>query len=239
MINNKIFKLILTDKENAKFNMQMDKILANSFKEDDLPILRLYSWKDSFTVGLSQKCEDYPLYIKEYKNNCAKRITGGGILFHGHDLSYSLILPSSYMDGLSVKQSYEQICQFLITFYKQLGLNACFAKDSKNVTLSKSEFCQVGFEAYDILVNDIKIGGNAQKRSKKMIFQHGSIPIKTTKKDIKIGSSLEDFSIHLSFDEARQKVIEAFKKAFNVKFEQSDLTKEQKEKLNLLLEDKK
>ncbi|RXJ97479.1 ligase [Malaciobacter molluscorum] len=239
MLKNKIFKLIVTDKENAKFNMSIDKILVNSFNEDDLPILRLYTWEKSFTVGLSQKCDDFPTYKIEYKNNCSKRITGGGVLFHGHDLSYSLILPSSYMTGLSVKQSYEQICQFLLTFYRNLGLNTCFAKDSKNVTLSKSEFCQVGFEAYDILVNDIKIGGNAQKRSKKMIFQHGSIPIKSTKKDIKIGSSLEDFSIKLSFDDAKQKLIEAFKETFNVKFEKTEITEEQKQRLNLLLEDEK
>ena len=41
-----------------------------------------------------------------------KRITGGGVLFHGHDISYSLLLSNDEFTGLSVKQSYEKICQF-------------------------------------------------------------------------------------------------------------------------------
>ncbi len=31
------------------------------------------------------------------------------------------------------------------------------------------------------LVNSKKIGGNAQKRTRKLIFQHGSIPLKSKK----------------------------------------------------------
>ncbi|PHO11160.1 ligase [Malaciobacter canalis] len=239
MKKNKIFRLILSTNESAKINMGIDKVLVNSFENDNLPILRLYTWQKSFTVGLSQKCEDYPTYIKEYKNNCAKRITGGGVLFHGHDLSYSLVLPSSDFQGLSVKQSYEKICQFLLLFYKNLGLNSCFAKDSPNVTLSKSEFCQVGFEAYDILVNETKIGGNAQKRTKRVIFQHGSIPIKGVNNDKKIGSTLEDFNINLSFEEAIEKVIKAFEKSFEATLKESSLTSKENDKLVKLLEENK
>lgn len=73
-------------------------------------------------------------------------------------------------------------------------------KDIESIVLSKSPFCQVGFEAYDIIVNGRKIGGNAQKRAKNVIFQHGSIPIKSIKNDEKYGASLEDFSINLDFD---------------------------------------
>ncbi|AXH10101.1 ligase [Malaciobacter halophilus] len=239
MKKNKIFRLILSDNETAMFNMTLDKTLVSLFEEQNLPILRLYTWQNSFSVGLSQKCEDYPTYVKKFKNNCAKRITGGGVLFHGHDLSYSLVLPSSDFEGLSVKQSYENICQFLLKFYKDLGLNSCFAKDSQDVTLSKSEFCQVGFEAYDILVNNTKIGGNAQKRTKKVIFQHGSIPIKGIKNDEKIGSTLEDFNINLSFEEAKKRVIKAFENSFKATLKNSSLTKEENEKLIQLLGENK
>jgi lipoate-protein ligase A len=207
MNKNKIFRLILSTNESAKLNMGIDKVLVDSFEENNLPILRLYTWQKSFTVGLSQKCEDYPTYIKEYKNNCAKRITGGGVLFHGHDLSYSLVLPSSDFQGLSVKQSYEKICQFLLLFYKNLGLNSCFAKDSQ--------------------------------RTKKVIFQHGSIPIIGVNNDEKIGSTLEDFNINLSFEEAIEKVIKAFEKSFEATLEKSSLTNKENDKLVKLLEENK
>lgn len=236
MFDNKDFRLILSSCSDAKTNMSIDKALAKAYKSGDLPILRLYTWENSFTVGLSQNTDEYSLYKKQYNNNCAKRITGGGVLFHGHDISYSLVLPSEYFSHLNVKQSYEKICQFLLTFYNDLGLEACFAKDSKEITLSKNEFCQVGFEAYDILVNGTKIGGNAQKRSKKMIFQHGSVPVKKTTNDIKLGASLEDFNINLSFKEIESKLIDSFKKSFNINFKQSQLTELEKIELNNILE---
>ncbi|MFV0562795.1 lipoate--protein ligase family protein [Malaciobacter mytili] len=237
MIKNKKFRLIVSNKQNTKVNMSIDKALASCFKENDLPILRLYTWENSFTVGLSQKCEDYKEFINEYKNNCAKRITGGGVLFHGHDLSYSLVLPSNDFEGLSVKQSYERICQFLLTFYKNLGLEASFAKDLPSVQLSKHEFCQIGYEAYDILVNGTKIGGNAQKRAKKMIFQHGSIPIYGLNNKKRVGSSLEEFNINMNFEEATKRVIEAFKESFDVEFLNSSLNSIESEKLTKILEE--
>ena len=233
---NKQFRLILSPKTNSKTNMAIDASLVSCFKENDTPILRFYTWENSFTIGASQKFEDYIKLEEEYHSNCAKRITGGGVLFHGHDISYSLLVPSSWFNHLSVKESYEQICQFLLYFYKDLGLDTCFAKDLKEINLSKSNYCQVGFEAYDIIVNKIKIGGNAQKRSKKLIFQHGSIPLLKTEENDKFGSSLEDFEIYLTFKEIENKLIKAFEKSFNSKLILSELKKEEKEKLNKLLE---
>ncbi|APW65044.1 MULTISPECIES: lipoate--protein ligase family protein [Arcobacteraceae] len=235
-MKNKQFRLILTPRNNAKINMAIDNAIASSYKENDTPILRFYTWENSFTLGLSQNFEDYTQLKEQYNNNCAKRITGGGVLFHGHDLSYSLTIPSSWFKNLSVKQSYEQICQFLLHFYKELGFNTCFAKDLEQINLSKNEFCQVGFEAYDIIVNNKKIGGNAQKRSKKMIFQHGSIPLIKTQDDDKFGSSLEDFKINLTFKQLEEKLISAFEKCFDAKLVLDELNTIEKEKLNKLLE---
>lgn len=234
-MKNKQFRLVLTPTYNAKTNMAIDNALASSFKEEDTAILRIYTWQNSFTLGVSQKIEDYSKLEEQYDYNCAKRITGGGVLFHGHDISYSVVLPSSWFKDLSVKQSYEQICQFLLFFYKDLNLDTHFAKDLKQINLSKNEFCQVGFEAYDIIVNNKKIGGNAQKRSKKMIFQHGSIPLEKTKEDDKFGSSLKDFDINLTFKEVEEKLIKAFKKAFDAKLIISEINSKEQEELNILL----
>jgi len=234
-MKNKQFRLILTPKYDAKTNMAIDSILASSFKENDTAILRFYTWEKSFTLGMSQKFENYKDLEKEYNYNCAKRITGGGVLFHGHDISYSLVMPSSWFKDLSVKQSYEQICQFLLYFYKDLGLDTHFAKDLEQINLSKSDFCQVGFEAYDIIVNNKKIGGNAQKRSKKIIFQHGSIPLEQTIQSDKFGSSLKDFNINLTFKELEEKLIKAFEKTFDAQLILSLLNDDEKVKLNNLL----
>ncbi|WP_323592619.1 lipoate--protein ligase family protein [Aliarcobacter butzleri] len=223
MIFNNKFRLIISQNLSSNDNTNIDKALFKAFENGSLPILRLYSWQKSVTFGAGQNPSDYENLLKEYKNNFSKRITGGGVLFHGHDISYSLVLPSTFIDNRSVKETYELICSFILEFYSNLGLEASFAKDIKSIVLSKSPFCQVGFEAYDIIVNGRKIGGNAQKRAKNVIFQHGSIPIKSIKNDEKYGASLEDFSINLDFDEAINKLKEAFEKTFNAQLLESQL----------------
>jgi len=242
MINYKsTFRVIQSEKNSAKENMSTDDALLSSYEEKNHAILRLYTWEKSFTIGVSQDFSNYVI-CDDYNGNYAKRITGGGVLFHGHDLSYSLVIPTSYLEGLNIKESYECICTFILNFYRKLGLDAKYAKDNEKIELSKNEYCQVGFEAYDILVNGKKIGGNAQRRTKKAIFQHGSIPIKSLddskKVNEKIGFTLEDLNLKIDFEEAKVKLIESFEESFNVELEYSTLTQKEIEKKNKLLKDK-
>jgi len=238
MIFNNKFRLIKSKDLSAKANSCLDFVLFKTFNKDSLPVLRLYSWETSVTFGLSQNPSDYVTLLKEYKNNFAKRITGGGVLFHGHDISYSLIIPASYIQDKGVKETYELICSFILNFYSSLNLKANFAKDIEEIVLRKDAFCQVGFEAYDIIINGQKIGGNAQKRAKNVIFQHGSIPLKTIKKDKQYGSSLEDFSIELDFNDAADALQKAFEKTFNAELIQSQLSDNEQNIYNKLYEGK-
>jgi lipoate-protein ligase A len=43
--------------------------------------------------------------------------------------------------------------------------------------VGRNPFCFAGRETYDILIDGRKIGGNAQRRLKNVIFQHGSVPV--------------------------------------------------------------
>ena len=206
------FKFIDSPKLSAKANMDFDKSLVENF--DDTPIFRLYSWeKDSFTIGRFQKIEDIS-DIKKFGNNYAKRITGGGLLLHGYDISYSILLPIDLLGSKNVKQSYEYICSFILNFYKKLGLHVEYAKDI-DLNLSKSFFCQEGFEAYDMICEGKKVGGNAQKRTKSLIFQHGSIPLKIDKREFS-GCSLEEFGIYLYETEAKELLKQSFVETFGI-----------------------
>lgn len=235
------FRVIIDGQNSAINNMSTDDALLSCFDKDDKAILRFYYWKKSFTIGISQDFSMYD-FCDEFHGNYAKRVTGGGVLFHGHDLSYSLVIPTPLLDGYNIKQSYEKICYFLLSFYKKLGLKTNYAKDDDSVQLSKNEFCQVGFEAYDILVNGQKIGGNAQRRTKKAVFQHGSIPLYSVENSNmqkeKFGISLEDLDIKLSYEEATKLLIESFEETFDVDLEYSQLNSKEKEKKEELIKEK-
>ncbi|AXK48666.1 ligase [Aliarcobacter trophiarum LMG 25534] len=234
--NNK-FRLIISQNLSSIENSNIDKALFKSFSKNSTPILRLYSWQDSVTLGAGQNIDDYKKLQRDYKSNVSKRLTGGGILFHGHDISYTILINPNEIENRDVKETYFLLCQFLIRFYETLDLNPKFAKDIKEITLSKSPFCQVGFEAYDIIIDGKKIGGNAQKRAKSCILQHGSIPLFSKNSSEFFGSSLEDFSKKLSFEEAKNILIKAFEEVFNVEFFEDKLNNEEIKIYNELCKD--
>jgi len=158
--------------------MAVDEALLSNFKEGDLPIFRLYRWESSLSLGRFSKL-DVSIDLEILKNQnlpFVRRMSGGGILVHGGDISYSLILPRESLKETGVKQSYAYLCKFLINFYERLALRAEFAYDLE-VTISKSPICMLANEPYDIIIDGKKIGGNAQRYTKNALFQHGSIPL--------------------------------------------------------------
>lgn len=235
----KEFRLIHSGTLSARENMAIDRVLFNNYAQINKPILRVYTWKKSFTYGVSAKISEIKnkKELLLYGDNFSKRMTGGGILFHGNDISYSLVIPVSYMGSLNVKLSYEKICQFLLDFYKSLGKDAIYAKDDKSIMKSSSEFCQLGFEDYDILIDGKKIGGNAQRRTKEMIFQHGSIGITRESIALHVGNSLEDFDVKISYEEATEKLIQSFERTFSVILKDSILETQEQAELEKILQE--
>jgi len=171
---------------NSKFshpyvNMAVDESLLESYSKTGVPVLRIYGWKPAgFSVGFSQ---DTPavLDLQKCKSDnipVVKRLTGGTIIFHDDEITYSLVCSQSDIPEIStVKEGYKHICGGLIDFYGRLGLDARFSLYDPQAFKNKSAFCFASCQDYDIMINGKKIGGNAQRRKKNLILQHGSIPL--------------------------------------------------------------
>ena len=115
-----------------------------------------------------------------------RRITAGGTIFHYRELSYSLVCSKDKINGCnSIDDSFGIISLFLVNAYKRLGLEPKFAVEQKprffkrSLTKRRDSFCFASKEKYDIVINGKKLGGSAQRRRKDIIFQHGSIPLKS------------------------------------------------------------
>lgn len=179
------WRLILNDPMDLYSNMALDEALYLRYCLGGMaPTLRFYSWqKAAFSLGYFQDAGKNINPLECVKNGIyfVRRITGGGIIFHDREVTYSMVFSRKHMPRTgSVTGSFKTICSFLINFYKNLGLDPAFAvdqgwdKDSNGM----SELCFASREKYDIIVNGRKIGGNAQKRGADVVFQHGSIPLK-------------------------------------------------------------
>jgi len=178
----KKWRFIFSGHQPPPLNMAIDETLLDLYLLSPDPILRIYGWKPhGFSLGCSQQAE-LVLHAEKCRKDgipLVKRATGGGIIFHGNEVTYSLVCSEEDIGSPpSVKDAYRVICSFLIESYNRFGLQPCFAIDSPDGRQKiKSSFCFSSFEDYDILVRGKKIGGNAQKRKKKIILQHGSVPL--------------------------------------------------------------
>ena len=182
----KNWRLIDTGSLPGPANMAIDEALLRSFEPaKSLPILRLYGWSPpALSLGRFQSA-DQVLNLERCREDdvaIVRRITGGGVIYHAEEITYSIVCtPGQIPPAASVKDSFRVLTGFLLAFYRQLGLDAAYALDSAPVGARLGErtaFCFAGKESFDILVNGCKIGGNAQRRMKELIFQHGSIPLK-------------------------------------------------------------
>lgn len=179
------WRLIDTGPLDGPSNMALDEALLTCFDPgSSLPVLRLYGWNPpAFSLGRFQQ----PNGVIDLER-CARagipvvrRVTGGGCIFHAEELTYSIVCtPGQISDIVGVKESFRRLCGFLLLAYRRLGLSPYFAVDSPDGPARLGErtpLCFAGTEAYDILVAGRKLGGNAQRRTRGIIFQHGSIPL--------------------------------------------------------------
>jgi len=233
----KKFKLIRSHPGSAAYNMALDEKIFSSFLEDNIPVFRVYRWRaPSFTYGISQSPEDALNLDLCLKNNVeiAKRMTGGGVLFHHDEITYSFVCSKDDIgESKEILVSYRNICKFLINFYQSLGLKASFAclEDDFVSKSSPNKLCSASHEKYDIVINGRKIGGNAQKRRRQVIFQHGSIPLRVDWEMVRryainlpknISQSVTTLSDELKplpdKEQLQEKLIKSFKNTFEIEF---------------------
>jgi lipoate-protein ligase A len=179
------WRLIDTGPLSGPENMAIDEALLACFLPgSSLPVLRLYGWAPpAFSHGRFQQPEQI-LRTRRCREDgipVVRRITGGGVIYHQEELTYSLVCPVTALpDSRNVKGAFFHLTAFLLDFYRRLGLAPCHAVDYRDDRPLgvRTPVCFAGTESCDILLGGRKIGGNAQRRLKEVVFQHGSIPLR-------------------------------------------------------------
>ncbi|MCF7908013.1 MAG: lipoate--protein ligase family protein [Candidatus Omnitrophica bacterium] len=225
----KRWRLIVDKKKDGYYNMAVDEAILLNYQTQRVPTLRIYGWSEPFiTLGYSQE----PNEVLELTNKLPflKRVTGGSAILHDRELTYSItcVLEDLSLTS-SVKESYKTICSFLINFYQSLGISVKYAKDTEETSLDEqTPFCFSSWQKLDLVAADKKIGGNAQRRKRNLIFQHGSIPqeldfsiidkaIKTPFDVRKRATSLEQLlGHHTDFSSLSQLLAKSFENTFGL-----------------------
>ncbi len=156
--------------------MAIDNALLNAHIAGKRPsMLRFYTW-DRPTLSLGYHQRDYPERWNQVTWDgellpIVRRPTGGRGVLHQGDLTYAVIT-SGLAPGR--KESYEQICRFLIEGFGRLGVVLRYGDRGRGYIHQPD--CFGTATAADLVLPDgSKLIGSAQLRRDGAILQHGSI----------------------------------------------------------------
>lgn len=161
----------------AAQNMAHDFLLLNRYEPVDALRIRHYNWiRPAYTFGMSQSYTYACSEISDPSAEICRRPTGGGVVNHLEDWTYSLVIPASHVLARSQPaDSYRSIHECIVAAMEVQGAKVLLNlaspdKKTPSVCFEKSE-------VYDIVLNNrpIKVAGAAQKRSKKGYLMQGSI----------------------------------------------------------------
>ena len=172
-------RLMIMGKNSAAMNMAIDEAILITRKETPTPTLRFYDWANpAFSFGYFQNiASDVDVQAcRQEKIELVKRMTGGGTVLHGWDLTYSLILPR-YSGEKSVSQMYQQIGKNLVNAFVKLGIPASLNCISKNQSNSSQNLCLIDLAENDVLLNNKKIAGVSVRRNRNGILFQGYISL--------------------------------------------------------------
>jgi lipoate-protein ligase A len=148
--------------------MALDEVL---FTSADEPTLRFYRWQQpSLSFGYFSRYAD--VEAEAPQRDLVRRWTGGGIVLHGTDVTYSLVVPHPYLPPSTAARSIYAFVHCAIA--DALGPVAqveLAAADAPKV----SDACFANAVTADLLARGRKIAGAAQRRTRGGLLQQGSI----------------------------------------------------------------
>lgn len=176
-------KVINSGPDTGVTNMGTDReIMEEITAEPSYAVLRWYTWQPAaFSLGYGQKVEnlfDTDL-LKSQKIDCCKRPTGGSVVYHSGDLSYSLTIPrDNPWEVCTGSDLYRFVNGAFVKALEELGIPASVPAETpsaQDVSPEIRNLCLAFHSPGDILLNGKKLGGSAQRRLRKVWQQQGFI----------------------------------------------------------------
>ena len=163
--------------------MAFDETLLESASQSGRPLLRFYGWTErAASFGYSQKYAEVARLT--FLRPLVRRPTGGGLVPHDADWTYSLVFPRDHWwYACRAQESYRRVHEWIHAAFARLDvpteLSSCCRKELPGQ-------CFVGMEQFDILWQGKKIAGAAQRRNRQGLLIQGSVqppPLSLAKAD--------------------------------------------------------
>jgi len=182
----RLFALLIVyhdvDSRSAAMNMAIDEALLETAT---VPTIRFYEWDHpALSFGYFGKFNEVP----NHDRDIVRRWTGGGIVFHGEDLTYSLVIPATddafNESSMSIYEKvHAAVCAALIKEGISAELSSVAALYERRPEVDSAvidrrynkDACFANPVRADVLSNGQKVAGAAQRRTRRGLLQQGSI----------------------------------------------------------------
>jgi lipoate-protein ligase A len=154
------------------FNMALDEALLHAAPRLGRPVLRFYGWTEpAASFGYFQKYADIARLTP--LRPLVRRPTGGGLVPHDADWTYSLAFPPMHeWYSLSATDSYRRVHEWIRAAFAALGVATEVAPVCNKALPGQ---CFQGHEKYDLLCRGQKLAGAAQRRTRDGLLIQGSV----------------------------------------------------------------
>jgi len=178
-------RLISHPKMNGPLNMAIDEALSRTVV-DGPPVLRFYGFAPpALSVGRFQSSQDSFLMDKLARDGIdfVRRPTGGQAVLHDDELTYSFALARTHIDPFRKRRIYLFISEILISALRFLGIASYWNPVREGEKANPDCFGTTG--EYEIVSSSgKKLIGSAQSITRLSCLQHGSIPLRSSKKKL-------------------------------------------------------
>ena len=159
-------------------NMATDEALLEHLA--DAPVLRIYRWGCP-TVSFGYFDEFEAVKAAYPRHALVRRWTGGGVVEHGQDFTYSLIVPRrDPLTAMRAEDSYRLLHGVLATAIAAVSPEPPLFAEPARPTAPDSRACFVNPVRYDLLLEGHKIAGAAQRRTRRGWLHQGSVQLPGT-----------------------------------------------------------
>ncbi len=184
----KSFRVIEDGPSDSVRNMAVDWALLHLRGEDVIPdTLRFYSWrKRTVSVGYSQDiCRELDLKLcRKFDTDVVFRATGGALVLHGYDLTYSLIVGIPDLNPSKWSDFSHRVGRALCGGLREIGLEPACVESGEVGGRRNRGACFSSPVGNEITVNGRKIIGNAKRWKEGALLQHGSISLRNAELSI-------------------------------------------------------
>ncbi len=176
-------EVIVSPSLSPKEVMEKDSALLAALDPNGPLLIHFYEWASpclTFGHFIDPSKHLHMKKLEERGIELARRPTGGGIIFHLSDFAFSIFVPSNHhCFSSNPLASYAFINrQVLCAIFDQSPQSADAMLLDRPLSQSEAEgsaFCMAAATQYDLLLDGRKIGGAAQRRTKRGILHQGSV----------------------------------------------------------------